>query len=687
MTTRLVPIICAIAGLAGAATPVSFQTHYIRLGAQDTSVAIAADGAGNMFIVSQTGASPQTAIRATKTDPQGNVVAVLDFGQGFGPTSAAVDSQGNLLVVSNSQTVARNAFVAKVDNALTHIVASTTIPATAKAVTTDAAGNVYAAGTAGADFPTTPGAYESSATKGASYAFVAEFSPDLSKTIYATLFGSYSADCVFNPYNCGSVFGAATATASTVATAIAIAPSGSIVIAGYSDGIPALLGDHPYDYGFVAKFSADLSSLEGEAAFNPTANLPQTYFNALALDPQGNVVVVGEAEDGGQFPANSLQPNSPDFDSGGCVLKFDAALRNLLWGTFFGGVDAEEPGVQGVAVDAQGNVWITGVSEGSLLPNSTSSSIVPLPFVAELTPDGSSILNLASSQFGGAAVTILHDGRAAILGAGDSFLLTAAGDQPSLLMVANSANNMSSGTVAPAELLSLYGAGIGPESPFGGQIVDGAFTGSLGGFRVLFNGIQAPLLYAGPNQINVVAPAAIADQQTADIEVVGPSGTTIFPTVFVGSVRPQIFSQLLPYFYPPNSPPGMRTYAIANNQDGTLNSTSNPAARGSIITIWATGAGLAGVQLPDGSVAGAGSTANLPIAVLWDDANAVEIIITNQAAEVLYAGQAPGAVQGLTQINLRVPAAPSGGGEPAGSIYLELGAATSARAFVEVSTN
>jgi len=73
------------------------------------------------------------------------------------------------------------------------------------------------------------GLIESSATKGASYAFVAEFSPDLSKTIYATLFGSYSADCVFKTRTtAGSVFRAATATASTVATAIAIAPSGRL---------------------------------------------------------------------------------------------------------------------------------------------------------------------------------------------------------------------------------------------------------------------------------------------------------------------------------------------------------------------------------------------------------------------------------------------------------------------------
>ena len=425
----------------------------------------------------------------------------------------------------------------------------------------------------------------------------------------------------------------------------------------------------------MAKFTADLASLEAEAVFNPVGTpINQTYFRAMALDPQGNLLLVGNAGDVGPLSGSNLQPTAPG-DQNGFVLKMDGALQSFLWGTYFG-----SQGVQGVAVDSQSNIWITGVSQESELPNSTSTSIAVLPFVAELTPDGSSLLNLVSSQFGGAAVTILPNGGAAVLGSTDSFLLRASPNHPSLLMVANSANSQSSGTIAPAELISLYGTGIGPQSPLGGEVVNGSFTNSLGGYQVLFNGVPAPLLYAGPNQVNVVSPAGIAGQQTVDIEVLGPLGTTAFPTVFVGAVRPQIFSRQLPYTIPfaVNPPPELVTFAIANNQDGTLNSVSSPAPRGSIVTIWATGTGLPADPLPDGAIVGSGSTVNLPITMSYG----------GEPVQVSYAGQAPGAILGLTQINFVVPPDALGIGRPFQySVSFQLSGSTTGIALIEVSTN
>ena len=54
-------------------------------------------------------------------------------------------------------------------------------------------------------------------------------------------------------------------------------------------------------------------------------------------------------------------------------------------------------------------------------------------------------------------------------------------------------------------------------------VVDGAFGNRLAGYQVRFNGIAAPLLYAGPNQFNVVAPAAIVGlkSQLAEVGVRG----------------------------------------------------------------------------------------------------------------------------------------------------------------------
>jgi len=182
------------------------------------------------------------------------------------------------------------------------------------------------------------------------------------------------------------------------------------------------------------------------------------------------------------------------------------------------------------------------------------------------------------------------------------------------------------------------------------------------------------LLYAGPNQINVVSPAAIANQQTVHIEVVGPAATTAFPTVFVGAARPQIFSQQLAFALPfTQGAMEIGTFAVTYNQDGTLNSQSNPAPKGSIVTIWATGTGLTGDPSPDGSIATSGAAVNLPTVIM--------------GAQVLYAGQAPAAIQGLTQINFQIPANAFIFGPVQYPLSVQLGASTSGSADIWVTIN
>ena len=244
MTIKAIPLIWATATLACAASTVSFQTHYISLGAQDTSVAIAADAAGDIFIVSKTVLPGSSAIHVTKTDPHGNVVATFDYGQGLSPAGAAVDAQGNLLIVGQQ-------LVVKLDNGIQKILANVSLPATLNAVTTDASGNVYVAGVAGGGFPTTPGAYQGGDQPSA---VVAELSPDLSTMIHATLYVHGVADC----YPSGGYPHPVTCPepnySQTTATSIAVDPTGSVVIAGYTDGTPAPLGNQPYYYGFAQSF-------------------------------------------------------------------------------------------------------------------------------------------------------------------------------------------------------------------------------------------------------------------------------------------------------------------------------------------------------------------------------------------------------------------------------------------------
>jgi uncharacterized protein (TIGR03437 family) len=91
--------------------------------------------------------------------------------------------------------------------------------------------------------------------------------------------------------------------------------------------------------------------------------------------------------------------------------------------------------------------------------------------------------------------------------------------------------------------------------------------------------------------------------------------------------------------------------AAVVNQDGTVNSAANPAARGSVISIYATGEG----QTSPASVTG--SVTKAPNATLAN----VSFNIGGVGAVVQYAGSAPGDVAGVSQVNAVVPASVSPG--------------------------
>jgi hypothetical protein len=88
------------------------------------------------------------------------------------------------------------------------------------------------------------------------------------------------------------------------------------------------------------------------------------------------------------------------------------------------------------------------------------------------------------------------------------------------------------------------------------------------------------------------------------------------------------------------------------NQDNSVNSASKPAARGSIIQIYATG---------EGQTSPIGVTASVTGTDLKTPVLQVKVSIGGQDAVVQYAGSAGGAVAGLLQVNAVVPQAVSPG--------------------------
>jgi uncharacterized protein (TIGR03437 family) len=87
--------------------------------------------------------------------------------------------------------------------------------------------------------------------------------------------------------------------------------------------------------------------------------------------------------------------------------------------------------------------------------------------------------------------------------------------------------------------------------------------------------------------------------------------------------------------------------AAVINQDGTKNTPSNAAARGSVITFFATGEGLTNPPGTAGAIAPSGTTPR-PVAP-------VSVRIGGIDATIQFAGTPANAIQGLIQVNAVVP--------------------------------
>jgi uncharacterized protein (TIGR03437 family) len=136
----------------------------------------------------------------------------------------------------------------------------------------------------------------------------------------------------------------------------------------------------------------------------------------------------------------------------------------------------------------------------------------------------------------------------------------------------------------------------------------------------------------------------VSGQPSVDVQVEYQGVPSDVVTVPVLPSRPGIFSL-------DGSGQGLLTIA---NEDGSVNSPSNPAARGSIITMYATGGGERDPAVADGQIlSDVLPSTSLPIYLAFD--NGDQISGTSACGQVLYAGGASGSVAGLLQLNVRVP--------------------------------
>ncbi len=214
---------------------------------------------------------------------------------------------------------------------------------------------------------------------------------------------------------------------------------------------------------------------------------------------------------------------------------------------------------------------------------------------------------------------------------------------PVLAAVVNAASYVRGG-VAPGLVLTLFGESLGPDNLVTASLIDGRLASELNGTRVLFDGQAAPLLYASSGQLGVLVPFSLLGRVNTSVTVERNNAVSAPYFMPILGAQPGIFTQ-------DGSGVGL---AALLNEDGTLNGPENPAAKGSIVVLFATGGGRMTPGGVDGRVADAISSLVLPL----------EVQIGDLPAPVLYGGNAPGLVQGVIQVNARVPASLPAGAQP-----------------------
>jgi uncharacterized protein (TIGR03437 family) len=212
------------------------------------------------------------------------------------------------------------------------------------------------------------------------------------------------------------------------------------------------------------------------------------------------------------------------------------------------------------------------------------------------------------------------------------------------------------GSVAPGELITMFGSGMGPSTLAGLQLDgNGNVAKSLAGVQVIFDGTPAPLIYVSSTQLSAAVPYEVAGQTSTKIQVQYQGRSSNIISAPVASAAPGIYTL--------NASGGGGGAVI--NSDGTINSPTNPAKAGSYISVYATGEGQTNPPGVDGVLDG--FPAPTP-------AQIVTATVGGANAPVLYAGGVPSLVAGVLQLNLQLPAGVSGNAVP---LLINIGGATS----------
>lgn len=335
--------------------------------------------------------------------------------------------------------------------------------------------------------------------------------------------------------------------------------------------------------------------------------------------PAVNILGAGAALPGGVIPSRR-----------GAVLERGRTYGLEIHGT---GLDHAEIGEESIRFLGSGLEIVPGTLVGDTLRFIGGARFPLLVFQVRVAADApTGLLSIAVVAPGG--ISILTGG-AEIVAATPRPRFSSAG-------VTHAASFLA-GPLAPGLIVSIFGENLGPEEGVRGGFdpVTGLLVSELAGVSVLFNGVPAPMFFAGSGQINAQAPHELTPGLNAFIQIRRGGALSDPVLVSTAAAAPALFTF-------PNSPS-----AVALNEDGSLNGPASRAAPGGFVSLFGSGQGAVLPATATGAPAGGAGALSLIV-------GEVQVFVDGREAKVVFAGLAPGFV-GLFQINIRVPAdAPAG---------------------------
>ena len=187
--------------------------------------------------------------------------------------------------------------------------------------------------------------------------------------------------------------------------------------------------------------------------------------------------------------------------------------------------------------------------------------------------------------------------------------------------------------IAPGEMVSISGNYLGPAIGVSAPGAGSVLPTELGGVQVFFDNVAAPLLQVGAQQIVAVVPFEVAGKSTVGITVQYGSMSSNTATIGVLPALPGVF-----------------------NQYGQALALNTPAAPGSIISVFVTGAGVMSPPQSDGAIGGSQtSVPALPVSASMGSYPQSSTPVAWTPLQVTYAGSADWLIAGTIQVNVQMP--------------------------------